>query len=213
MSVRAIVLVATGGGSGGGSFSSLLSFSSSEKEDPRGISAAARKAFVERGDEVKQDEQGGERWALVFPHDHRRAGDRAFRLTVEPLWGVWRGFRVTVDALGQVLDRDDNITHTPVRDPKYDCYDTPHNRRIGVGLLVGIPPVWDPVLNVRLNAFLTLPCCRCGENRYVTVNGDTLVFYMPSSSDPQQQQQRGARPLCAFLDDWIRAWRGEDRYI
>ncbi len=215
--MRAIVLEATGGGSGGGgSFSSSSfssSFFSSEKEDPRGISAAARKAFVERGDQVEQHQQQaggcGERWALVFPHDHRRGGERAFRLTVEPLWGVWRGFRVTVDALGQVLDRDDNsTTHTLVRDPKYDCYDTPHNRRIGVGLRVGIKPVWDPVLNVRLNAFLTLPCCRCGEEVYVTVNGDTLVFYMPLS-DPQ----RGARPLCAFLDDWIRAWRGEDRYI
>jgi hypothetical protein len=202
MSVRAIVSVVTGGS--GGSLSFLLS--SSEK-DPRCISAAARKAFVERGDDVKQDEQGGERWALVFPHHPRRAGDRAFCLTVEPLWSAWHGFRVTVDALGQVLDRDDS-THTLVRDPKYDRYDTQHNRRIGVGLRVGIPPVRDPVLNVQLNALLTLPCCHCGEEVYVTVNGDTLVFYMPLS-DPQ----RGARPLCAFLDDWVRAWRGEDRYI
>ncbi len=65
------------------------------------------------------------------------------------------------------------------------------------------------MLNVWLNALLTLPCCHCGEEKYVTVCGDTadaLVFYMPSSP-------RGAQPLCTFLDDWIRAWRGECRYI
>lgn len=199
MSVRAIVIAATGGAS-----SSLLLLS---EKDPRGISAAARAMFVGRGDQVEEGGGGSSSsWALVFPHHPHRAGARPFRITVEPLWGDWRGFRVTIDALGQVLDRDD-LTTTPERDPKQSCYDTPHNRALGVGLLVGIPLAWDSVLNVRYNAFLTLPCCRCGENRYVTVNGDTLMFYMPSSP------QRGAQPLCAFLDDWIRAWRGEGRYI
>ena len=95
---------------------------------------------------------------------------------------------MTIDALGQALDGD----------ARRLGFDTPHNRGLGVRL-TPMDPFADPALNVCINASLSLPCCR---DKYVTVGADSLVFYMSCVSDT---------PLLTFLDDWVRAWRGEIR--
>jgi hypothetical protein len=132
-------------------------------------------------------------WALVFPRKPHMLGSAPFSITVEPTLTPFPGVKLTLADVEQVLDADPRKGYTRM-------LLTPHNVRLGVQLEV-IHPFVEPGTGILINGRLDMP--RSSE-KWVTLDKDTrsLVFYMACNSDAT---------LCDFLDDWIRAWRGEER--